>query len=308
MVELHFNYKDLFRSARVAFSLQRIWINFLGLLMAYGFYLVFTYVSLMVAGKSFLAMWERFGLFPCLFSVGGPWYSFVLYIIGLLGLVAFLLLTNTAVSRAVYMNLKGETFYTWKEAFGFAFKKWASVLGAPVAILGIIVFFVIGALVMGLFGRIPYVGEFVTAFLTLFYMGSGLFVFFLVLVLGVAFFFVPAIIATTNEDGFEAVFQSFSIATGQPWRIIAYGVVVAVIEVLAFVILAYSVKQAWFIYSGLFGLAMGDKFMQLGQQALYYTQYVLAPTRVWFDYLFGDFASVFYLPAISSRLWIWLPG
>ncbi len=310
MVELHFNYKDLFRSARVAFSLQRVWINFLGLVMGYGIYLVLTYVSLVLAGQSFLAMWDRFGLFPCLFALGGgPWYSYVIYIIGLLALVAFVLLTNTAVSRAVYMNLKGETFYTWKEAFGFAFKKWGSVLGAPVAIIGIIIFFVVGAIVMGLIGRIPYVGEFATAFLTLFYMGSGLFVFFLVLVLGVALFFVPSIIATTNEDGFEAVFQSFSISTGQPWRIIAYGIVVAVIEILAFVILAFSVKQAWFIYSELFTLAMGDKFVDLGQQALYYTQYVLAPTRVWLEYVFGDFVGAFYFskdffPVMDLALWM----
>ncbi len=308
MIELNFNYKDLFRAARLGFSIQRIWINFLGLAMGYALYLIFTYLSFLLAGETFLAMWDRFGLFPCLFAVGGPWYSFVVYILGLLLLVSFILLTGTAVSRAVYMNLKGETFYSWKEAFQFAFKKWMSVLGAPVAIIGIIAFFVVGALVMGLIGRIPYIGELLTAAMTLFYMGSGLFVFFLILVLGVALCFVPSIIATTNEDGFEAVFQSFSIATGQPWRIVAYGVVVSVIELLAFVILAFSVKKAWLIFSGLFGFAMGDKFMQIGQQALYYAQYTLAVTRNWMDYIFSDYAGAFYfvrdfVPVVNMGVW-----
>ena len=159
MVKLHFNYKDLFRSARLAFSVQRVWINFVGLVVGFLAYDVLTYVSFLAAGRGFVPMWERFGLFPCLFGIGGPWYSWVIFWVGVLLLVAILLLTNTAVSRAVYMNLKGETFYTWKEAFGFALKRWGSVLAAPTAIIGIIAFFVVGALVMALLGRIPYVGE-----------------------------------------------------------------------------------------------------------------------------------------------------
>ena len=294
MVELHFNYKDMFRSARLAFSIQRVWINFIGLAMGYALYLVLTYLSFLAAGKTFISMWTRFGLFPCLFSTGGPWYSFIIYIVAVLMLLAFILITNTAVSCAVYMNLKGETFYTWKEALKFAFKKWASVIGAPVAIVGIIIFFVIGAAVMALIGKIPYFGEIFTSVLTLFYMGSGLFVFFLTLVLGVALFFVPAIIATTNEDGFEAVFQSFSISTGQPWRLIGYGVIVAVLEMSAFVLLAFSVKEAWYIYSLIFQNVMGETFAQLGQQALYHVQYVLALSRNIIEYLFGGFAGSFY--------------
>ena len=294
MVELNFNFKDLFRSARLAFSIQRIWINFFGLAMGYSLYLILTYLSFFSAGESLLAMWDRFGLFPCLFSIGGPWYSYIIYIFAVIVLVTFFLITNTAVSRAIYMNLKGETFYTWKEAFKFAFKKISSIIGAPVAIIGIMIFFAIGAVVMGLIGKIPYAGEFITAFLTLFYMGSGLFIFFLSLVLIVALFFVPAIIATTNEDGFEAVFQSFSIATGQPWRIIGYGVVVCVIEILAFVLMAFSVKEAWNIYALIFHYAMGEKFAEIGQQALYYVQYPLAISRNWMEFAFGDWVGSFY--------------
>ena len=294
MVELNFNYKDLFRSARLAFSIQRIWINFFGLSMGYFCYLFFTYLSLWTANQSLSAMWARFGLFPCLFSLGGPWYSYVIYIFAVVALLAFFMLTNTAVSRAVYMNLKGETFYTWKEAFKFAFKKFSSILGAPVAIIGIMVFLAIGGAVMALIGKIPYAGELITVCFTFFYMGAGLFIFFLSLVLIVALFFVPAIIATTNEDGFEAVFQSFSIATGQPWRILGYGAVVCAIELLAFVLMAFSVKEAWNIYSLIFINVMGDKFATIGQQALYYVEYTLALSRNWIDFAFGDLSASFY--------------
>ncbi len=294
MVKLHFNYKDLFRSARLAFSIQRVWINFVGLVVGFVVYDVLTYVSFLAAGKGFVPMWERFGLFPCLYGIGGPWYSWLIFWVGVILLIAILLLTNTAVSRAVYMNLKGETFYTWKEAFGFSLKRWGSVLAAPTAIIGIIAFFVVGAIIMGLIGRIPYVGELGTAFMTIFYMSSALFVFFLILVLGVALFFVPSIIATTNEDAFEAVFQSFSISTGQPWRIIGYGVVVAVIEILAFVILAWAVKEAFLIFNFLFVIGMGPKFLDLMNNGLALVQSWVYPTLNWIQYAFGSLSQYFY--------------
>ena len=294
MVKLHFNFKDLFRSARLAFSIQRVWINFVGLVIGFLLYDVFTYVSFLAAGKGFIPMWERFGLFPCLFGLGGPWYSWALFWVGVLLLVAIVLLTNTAVSRAVYMNLKGETFYTWKEAFGFALKRWGSTVAAPTAIIGIILFFAIGAIIMGLLGRIPYVGELGTALMTLFYMSSALFVFFLLLVLIVALFFVPSIIATTNEDAFEAVFQSFSISTGQPWRIIGYGIVVFVVEVLGFVILAWAVKEAFLIFNFLFVVGMGHKFLDLMNNGMALVQSWVYPTLNWIQYAFGGLSRYFY--------------
>ncbi len=82
-----------------------------------------------------------------------PWYGWAIFLLGCVLLFVTILLTNTAVSRTVYMNLKGETFYTWKEAYKFAFKNLGSILGAPLAIAGVILLFVIAAIIMGLIGR-----------------------------------------------------------------------------------------------------------------------------------------------------------
>ncbi len=295
MVELSFSYKDLFRSPRIALSLQRVWTNFIGLFIGYGLYLILTYLSFLASGRSFLAMWDRYGFFPCLFGGGAeaPWYGWAIFLLGCVLLSVTILLTNTAVSRTVYMNLKGETFYTWKEAYSFAFKNLGSILGAPLAIAGVILLFVIAAIIMGLIGRIPYLGEFVTAGMTLLNMGAGLFVFFLMLVLCVAFMLVPAILATTDDDGFEAVFQSFSLSTGQPVRLIFYTAIVCIVELLALCIMAIAVKEAWIIYSELFRISMGDKFTEIGQQAMYYAQYSLAASRPWIEYYLGpDFLGV----------------
>jgi len=294
MTKLYFDFRDIFRAPRIAFSLQRVWINFLGLAAAFILYLIFTYVGLLVSGRGFAAMWDMFGLLPYVFGLGVPWYGWVIYWIGIVAALAVLLLTNTAVSRAVYMNLKGETFYTWKEAFQFAFKKWGSVLAAPTAILGIIAFFVIGALIMGLLGRIPYVGELGTSFLTIFYMASALFLFFLIIIFVVSLLFVPAIIATTNEDAFEAVFQTFSISTGQPWRLVVYGVLVGILELVGLVILAWAVKRSYLIFNYLFMPSMGDKFTEVTGQGMYLLQSWVGSSQLWIEYVFGDYSRYFY--------------
>ena len=53
MVVMRFDYRDIFRSARLAFSFQRIWIQFVGLLYGYLGYIILTYLSLLIDGKDY---------------------------------------------------------------------------------------------------------------------------------------------------------------------------------------------------------------------------------------------------------------
>lgn len=294
MVNLHFDFRDVFRAARMAFSFQRIWIQFCGLVVGYAGYVILSYLSLLAGGRSYPAMWDRFGLLPWAFGMDLPWYSWVIYGAGIIFLLCVFLLTNTAVARASYMNMKGETFFTWKEAFGFALKKAGSVLAAPLAILGIIAFFVVGALLMGLLGRIPYVGELGFSLLTLFFVGSALFLFFVTVIFLVSLILIPAIVATTNEDAFEAVFQTFSTSTNQPWRLVVYEALLGVITLAGFVILAYAVKRAFLIMGILFTPSMGVKYTEIMGNSLYMLQDWLYPSLVWFNYVFGNFTKYIY--------------
>ena len=176
----HFNYKDIFRAPRLAFSLQRIWINGTGLLVGYLVYLVFTYFSAVFGGYNFSYVWSKFGLLPCSFALSLPWTSMVIYLFGVALFGAIVLLTNTAVSRAAYMAMRDELFYTWTQAYKFAYKKWISSVGAMLTFVFIIAFFVIAALIMGLIGRIPFVGELGTVLLTVPYIFSALLLFFII--------------------------------------------------------------------------------------------------------------------------------
>lgn len=268
MKGMHFNFKDLFRAPRLGFSLQRIWINGLGLLTGYLAYLIITYISFFASGYSFLEVWYTFGLLPCAFAMPVPWYGTVIYIIGLAVLIAILLLTNTAVARVVYMTLRDELFYTWTQAYKFALKKWVSSVGAMLTFIFIIAFFIVAALIMGLIGRIPYVGELGTSLLTVPYIFTALLLFFIILAFFVGTFFVPAILATSDEDALGGVFQSFSITFNQPWRIVVYTSIIGILEFVGFFLFAASIKISYNIFYWLFSIGMGEKISHISKYSL----------------------------------------
>ncbi|MBN2411342.1 hypothetical protein JXQ31_06585 [candidate division KSB1 bacterium] len=265
MLKLRFNYRDLFNAPRLAFSIQRIWIQFIGMVIGYVGYLIFTYLSYFLNNYSFDIVWKKYGLLPCLFTSGEvvPWYSWVLFVIGSVFLFFAYLVTNTAVARAVYMTGKGNHFYSWKEAFAFAFRKIWSILLTPVSIVVLIGLMILGSLVIGLLGKIPFIGEIGISVFTVFWFIGALIIFFFAIVVVVAVLLVPGIIATTDEDAFEAVFQVFSVTWGQPCRLIFYQFISIVLATVSFAVFAIAVKQAVLIMNGLFINFMGSDFMNL---------------------------------------------
>lgn len=295
MKAYHFNYKDIFRAPRLAFSMQRIWINGTGFLIGYIIYLIVTYFSGIIGGYNCSYIWSKFGLLPCSFALSVPWYSTVIYLLGLALFGAVILLTNTAVSRAVYMAMRDELFYTWTQAYKFAFRKWISSVGAMLTFIFIIAFFVIAALVMAFIGRIPFVGELGTVLLTVPYIFSALLLIFIIISFVVAMFFVPAIIATSDEDALGGVFQSFSITWNQPWRIILYGILLFIVYDIGVFIFAAFLKASYNMFIALFSIGMGDKILALQQQALYMIDRALPTVYGWMSMLPGDLGKCIYL-------------
>ncbi len=161
MKNLRFDYRDMFRAPRISFSLQRMWIQLVGLIIGYVGYLVFTYLSFWAAGSGLLTTWNKYGLIICPFMSGEklPFYSWILFGIGALVLIVVYLVSATAVARATYMLLKGNNFYTWREAYRLAFRKLGALVATPVAIAALIGLALLGAVVVGLLGRIPFIGE-----------------------------------------------------------------------------------------------------------------------------------------------------
>ncbi len=296
MLKLKFDWRDVLKAPRLALSLQKMWIQLVGMSVGFVVYLALSYLSLVVAGYELNSAWSQFGLLPCLFAIGDsfPWSSWLIAGVGSLFLFVTYLITNTAVARAVYMTSKGNSFYTWKESFAFAFRKFWSIILTPLALLILIGLLVLGALVVGLLGKIPFVGEIGVSLFTILWLLNGLLVFFLVLVVLAAVLLLPSIIATTDEDAFEAIFQSMSIVWRQPWRFLFYLAITAVMAVVALAGLGFFVKQAVTIMNALMSSFMGTDYINLANNGQALLQgWILLSNNI-LDTLYQGYASVFF--------------
>ncbi len=291
---VYFDIRDLFKSNRLAFNLQRIWIQFIGLSAGYIGYLVLTYVSLVISGKKITDVWNEMGLFPCLARIDGNWMSWIIFLLGVLLLMACYLITSTAVSRAAYMVLKGNSFYTWREAFKYSFRKVGSILFSPLSLIILIVLFLTGAFFIGLLGKIPYLGELGVSLFYLLWLLAGLLVVFFFIILAVTVILTPSIIATTDDDTFDTVFQSFAIFWNQPWRFILYQSFILLLSVIGTLVLAFLVKRAFIISDMIFATVMGDKYMNLMGQGMYFLNEWLSSLTGWINGMFEGNANLFF--------------
>ncbi len=295
MDNFYFNYKDLFKAPRMAIGPQRIFLATFGIIIAHLVYLIFTYFSIMLGGFSIGAIWSRFGLFPCTYGWSLPFYSYLLYWIGLLLTGYFLLLMNTAVSRAAYMHLRENLFYTYRQALTFTKNKALSVAGTYITFVVLILPFIIGAIIMALIGRIPWFGELLNAFATLPYIFAGMVLVFFTLSFFVSFFFGPVIISTSEEDGFGAAVQSLHLTWGQPWRLILYGIIIIALEIFGILFFAFTLKIGLIIYSVLF-MPLMHSLAPMLNNALRLVQLSLGSIHEWIVSLLGPTGSkLFYL-------------
>ncbi|MCK5147150.1 hypothetical protein KAR48_10375 [bacterium] len=296
MMSMRFDFRDIFQAPRIAFSLQRLWLQSIGLLGGYSFYLLCTYAAFALGGHDLAHRWSYSGLFPCVIGQALPWYSWIIAVIGFFGTGFVLMATGAAVSRAAYMHLKGNVFYTWKEALCFAFsKKAGSLIGAPLAVGLIIGMTVFGGLFIGFISKLILpVGAVTISLLTVIIFAAGLFLIFTILAFCLSIILAPAIVATTDDDAFEGIFQSFSIIHAQPWRFLLYESLTAVLAILGLATLAFFAKLAWGASNTVIVLGMGQDYGNISYQATAYVQQWLYPVVSYIRAIAGSAADPFF--------------
>ena len=228
MSELHFDFRDVFRAGRYGFSSKKLTVHFMGLALAYLIYEVLVYVSLLIVGGNALQdFWNEYALVPVCpivdyelkpVTVSAMW----------LGLLVFFVIfysTSTMVSKITIQQLRGDSFFSMKEAASFLKHHWKAVFGAFVGLIIVFVLCMLVPIVVGLLGKIPWAGKVIVTFSSLlmpFAFFIGLLMVYLFVILSVSLFFVPAVVAAADTDTFETIYQHFSIVWNQPWRIVVY--------------------------------------------------------------------------------------
>lgn len=223
MTQLHFNYKDVFRACRLGFSAKKIWVQFVGFVVALIGYVVFTYGAHLLAGTTIGQVWADYRLFP--FPAAFPWYSWLVWAVGLLFVLIVLLIAGTAVAKITYEQLRGDEFYEIKEAWKFAFKSGRSVIFSPILLVLFVAFLVFCGLILSALGAIPYFGELFVGLMAVPVFAVSLFIVYLLIVFLFNLMIGPAVVGATKSDTFDTLFEVFSCVNEQPWRLITYDVV-----------------------------------------------------------------------------------
>ncbi len=224
-----------------ALSLKKIFSASIFLLAGYAVYLVFTYLALLYDGVNFDYIWQSYGMFPL------KQFAFDAQVAGgiqIFGIVLSLLCLSLAImSNAVihFEELRGDFFFSSMAAIKFTIGRIPTLLlgylslGFLVGIISFLTFLV------GLIGRIPYIGEFlIGAFYIVPIFITLVFTVFIVFVSIVGVLLLPVAIAARKEkEVFDSLLQLFSVIIKEPVRFVWYTAVTAVMAKMASFIMAY---------------------------------------------------------------------
>ncbi|UCH78294.1 MAG: hypothetical protein JSU81_11335 [Candidatus Coatesbacteria bacterium] len=263
MIEFRFNFIDIFRAPRLALSAKKIWTQFRALALGLILYNLFAYAAFAVSGADVYRLWSTYYLFPPVAVALAYPLTLAGYLLWAAGTIAFFVvafLGMTAVAKITIEQLRGNDFLSRKEAGQYVRRHWRPVVFTPLALLASLALLFGSGLLVGLIGKIPWVGDVAAglSFVPLFL--GGLLFLFLALVFAVSFWLTPAIVASTGDDTFETSFELFSTLSGQPWRLILYQFLLRVLTFSgAAVFAAFAAAAVKLVYIALY-LPMGYKF------------------------------------------------
>ncbi len=269
MRRLHFNYKDVFTACRLGFSAKKMWIMFLGLLFGFISYIIFAYLANLTAGFPLSQIWEESRLAPS-WPIGAPFYSYILWAIGVLFFFIPLFFAGTAISKITYEQLRGEEFFEIRESSRYAWKNLRSWFFSPILLLLFILVIFICGLILGLLTKIPYVGELLLALFAIPAFAASLFMVYLAIVFFFTLIIAPAIVGVTKNDIFDTLFEVFSSLNEQPWRLVLYTLLLTILKWVGLIILGAFTVLSTRIGIGILGLVVKGKLEAILNNASYF--------------------------------------
>lgn len=238
MEQFHFNYKDITRVHRYGFSGRRIGIHLVGILLAYIIYQTLVYVTLIVGDiKKAQDLWSSHGLLPPLpftdnnlnlLTTGTMW-------VGLLAFAFVFFLTSTLAAKITIEQIRGNTLYAVGEALRVLKVRLKTVFGSFFGLMFVLFFLLLIPICIVFMSKIPFLrGTFLTISSVFIPVGFllGLIILFTFTVFITSLFLVPAMVASTNVDAFEIIYQLFSTVWNQPWRLLGYGTLLFFLKII----------------------------------------------------------------------------
>jgi hypothetical protein len=222
--KLHFDVRDITACARYGLSARKLWVFFKALVLGWACWTLFVYLGFLAADPSGLgARWEAARLLPLPADLfWQSWQSVALLAIGISLVIALVSGASLRACRITFEQIRGDDFYSAREASDFARSHWKPLLAVPATLVAGLGLAVLAGMVLGLVARIPEAGAYVFALSSVPAWGGALLCVLAAAVLLVGLVMVPAIVACTRGDTFETMFELFSTVTSQPWRLVLY--------------------------------------------------------------------------------------
>jgi len=270
-MELEYRWVEVFRAGRLGINTRKIGVGIKGLFWGALFYSVLSYIALIISGWNYKVIWQAYRLIPAPFVQGNlNWIGIIFYVIACLVALFFYLITLTAISKITFEQLKGDEFYEGREAWVFARKNWKAVFSSPLFLPVIIAILVLVGLVMGLLIKIPLVGPILIGLLSVPLIAGAAFIVYLSIVSCVVLIAAPAIIATTDSDTFDTVFEGFSLINFQTWRFILWEIILFFVSFICVFVFAYLLKTAFSLTHTVIGQWTGEEWRIMWKNAKWY--------------------------------------
>lgn len=264
-VKLHGNFKDVLRAPRFGLSAKKIWVMLLGILASVAVYDLFLYLAAAVSGADLGGIWKQYHFLPLPIGFPLSFWGKVLFGVGLFLAWAIWVLFGVAVSKVTFEQLKGDEFYEVRKALKYGWSKGRAAVFAPVVLAIFILVLLIGGVVLGLLGKIPWLGELIVLIMLIPAFFVSLLILYLLVSIAVGLVIAPAAVTCGENDTFDTLFEIFSILNDQNWRLGVYELLLLLMKALAVPIFALFVLGALQVMHTVLaaGWLMGDKFLQM---------------------------------------------
>lgn len=238
MEQFQFKITDIFHVRHYGFSIRRIGIHLIGILLAYLIYETLVYLSLVIAGSTEVTQfWNSYGILPIppFVSVEINPLTTKAMCLGIIIFASIFYLVSTMVSKITIEQMRGDVFYSVGNSLKFIKEKWLTVFGSFIGLIALLFLLLLIPFTIGLLGKIPYIGETLLTISSIFTPIAffiGLLTIFVITVLISSLYFVPAVVSTTGTDAFETIYQIFAMVWNQPWRLIGYGFLLLLLKLI----------------------------------------------------------------------------
>ncbi len=243
-----FDFRDVLSAPARALSAKQILVMTCFLCLAVGVYDLGYYLSLAIDGQSLGSTYSVYGLLPFAGVNAGSVGAQVLYAGGIAASVFALMLGFFAVAAINIEAIRGNRFFSASGAARFAFRRARQILLSELAIVGAVAVIVALFMLLGLFTRIPVVGDLLYSILFLIpNFVIALFTVFVVLILVISILLTPAVSAAErNNESFTSIVETFSTIIRQPFHWLGftlYSVVAAKLCSFVYAYFAYRTIQ-----------------------------------------------------------------